>query len=107
MVRMQKVWRAVLVAVVAGSIGAAALSSTALAAGKCDGKAKPCPLQQFLRDNAGTPMAQGDLAAVGKAMEKIEKAGGPDMTMWAKLAGHQINEAGFAQPLRPMSAIGG
>ncbi|MGH3449525.1 MAG: GTP 3',8-cyclase MoaA, partial [Haloechinothrix sp.] len=28
-------------------------------------------------------------------------------TMWAKLAGHEINEAGFAQPLRPMSAIGG
>ena len=28
-------------------------------------------------------------------------------TMWAKLAGHQINEAGFAQPLRPMSSIGG
>ncbi|GLZ42561.1 cyclic pyranopterin monophosphate synthase [Actinokineospora sp. NBRC 105648] len=28
-------------------------------------------------------------------------------TMWAKLAGHAINEAGFAQPARPMSAIGG
>ena len=28
-------------------------------------------------------------------------------TMWRKLAGHEINEAGFAQPLRPMSAIGG
>jgi GTP 3',8-cyclase len=28
-------------------------------------------------------------------------------TMWAKLAGHQINDAGFAQPIRPMSAIGG
>lgn len=28
-------------------------------------------------------------------------------TMWAKLAGHEINEAGFVQPLRPMSAIGG
>ena len=27
--------------------------------------------------------------------------------MWRKLAGHQINEAGFAQPIRPMSAIGG
>ncbi|SES08347.1 cyclic pyranopterin phosphate synthase [Actinokineospora terrae] len=27
--------------------------------------------------------------------------------MWGKLAGHTINEAGFAQPLRPMSAIGG
>ncbi|WP_236797044.1 GTP 3',8-cyclase MoaA [Amycolatopsis sp. GM8] len=29
------------------------------------------------------------------------------MTMWGKLAGHEINDAGFAQPLRPMSAIGG
>lgn len=28
-------------------------------------------------------------------------------TMWAKLAGHEINDAGFAQPIRPMSAIGG
>lgn len=27
--------------------------------------------------------------------------------MWRKLAGHEINEEGFAQPLRPMSAIGG
>jgi cyclic pyranopterin phosphate synthase len=27
--------------------------------------------------------------------------------MWRKLAGHRINEAGFAQPIRPMSAIGG
>jgi GTP 3',8-cyclase len=29
------------------------------------------------------------------------------LTMWGKLAGHEINEAGFAQPIRPMSAIGG
>lgn len=29
------------------------------------------------------------------------------MTMWSKLAGHEINDAGFAQPIRPMSAIGG
>lgn len=28
-------------------------------------------------------------------------------TMWGKLAGHEINAAGFAQPIRPMSAIGG
>ncbi|GAA1237030.1 GTP 3',8-cyclase MoaA [Prauserella halophila] len=28
-------------------------------------------------------------------------------TMWGKLAGHEINDAGFAQPLRPMSSIGG
>jgi cyclic pyranopterin phosphate synthase len=26
---------------------------------------------------------------------------------WTKLAGHRINDAGFAQPIRPMSAIGG
>jgi len=29
------------------------------------------------------------------------------LTMWGKLAGHEINDAGFAQPIRPMSAIGG
>jgi GTP 3',8-cyclase len=29
------------------------------------------------------------------------------MIMWGKLAGHEINDAGFAQPIRPMSAIGG
>lgn len=28
-------------------------------------------------------------------------------TMWGKLAGHEINDAGFAQPIRPMSSIGG
>ncbi|MET1071574.1 MAG: GTP 3',8-cyclase MoaA, partial [Umezawaea sp.] len=28
-------------------------------------------------------------------------------TMWAKAAGHGINDAGFHQPDRPMSAIGG
>jgi cyclic pyranopterin phosphate synthase len=27
--------------------------------------------------------------------------------MWAKAAGHGINEPGFVQPVRPMSAIGG
>ncbi|WP_031464714.1 GTP 3',8-cyclase MoaA [Sciscionella sediminilitoris] len=29
------------------------------------------------------------------------------LAMWGKLAGHEINSAGFAQPLRPMSSIGG
>ncbi|MGC7098035.1 GTP 3',8-cyclase MoaA [Amycolatopsis lurida] len=36
-----------------------------------------------------------------------EIAGAWRDTMWGKLAGHEINEAGFAQPIRPMSAIGG
>ncbi|GAB3583134.1 GTP 3',8-cyclase MoaA [Amycolatopsis endophytica] len=36
-----------------------------------------------------------------------EIAGAWRATMWGKLAGHEINDAGFAQPIRPMSAIGG
>ncbi|MGX7825538.1 GTP 3',8-cyclase MoaA [Actinokineospora sp. 24-640] len=36
-----------------------------------------------------------------------ELAGTWRAAMWAKLAGHRINDEGFAQPIRPMSAIGG
>ena len=86
MVRMQKAWVAILVVAVSGVAGAAALPSAAIAEGKCDGKAKPCPLQQWMRDNAGTPMASGELAKIAKSMEKAEKFGGPDMKDWAKLA---------------------
>lgn len=93
MVRMQKVWLAILVAAVAGGAGAAALPSAAIAAGKCDGKAKPCPLQQWMRDNAGTPMASGELSTVGKAMEKVGKFGGPNMTDWAKMAKKTADDA--------------
>lgn len=38
-------------------------------------------------------MAQGDLAAIAKSMEKIEKAGGPDMTMWARYAKKTVDDA--------------
>jgi hypothetical protein len=93
MIRMKKVWQAVLVAAVVGGIGVAVLPSAAIAAGKCDGKAKPCPLQKFMRDNAGTPMASGELARVAESMEKIEKAGGPDMKDWAKLAKKTADDA--------------
>ncbi|WP_437793493.1 hypothetical protein [Sorangium sp. So ce693] len=86
-------WLAILVAAVAGGAGAAALPSAAIAAGKCDGKAKPCPLQQWMRDNAGTPMASGDLLAVVKAMEKAGNFGGPDMTDWAKMAKKTADDA--------------
>lgn len=86
MAKMQRALSAVLVVVVAGVVGAAALPSAAIAEGKCDGKAKPCPLQQWMRDNAGTPMASGELATIAKSMEKAEKLGGPAMKDWAKLA---------------------
>jgi hypothetical protein len=93
MVRMQIVRVAVLLAAVAGCFGAAALPSAAVAAEKCNGKTKPCPFQQFMRDNAGTPMASGDLSTIAKTMDKIEKAGGPDMKDWAKLAKKTAQDA--------------
>jgi hypothetical protein len=86
MARMQKTWPAILVVVVAGVVGAAALPSAAIAEGKCDGKAKPCPLQLWMRNNVGTPMASGELATIAKSMEKAVNLGGPDMKDWAKLA---------------------
>jgi GTP 3',8-cyclase len=63
-----------------------------------DGALRNCLFSQAETDLRG-PMRAGasddELAETWRA------------TMWAKLAGHRINEAGFAQPLRPMSAIGG
>jgi hypothetical protein len=85
MARMQKAWPIILAAIMAGVTGAAALPGEA-AEGQCDGKVKPCPLQKWMRDNVGTPMSSGDLAAVAKAMEKAQKFGGPDMKDWVKLA---------------------
>ncbi len=86
MAKMEKSWPAVLVVVVAGFVGAAALPNSAIAEGKCDGKAKPCPLQQWMRDNMGTPMASGELGRVATSMEKAQTFGGPGMTDWAKMA---------------------
>ena len=93
MARMQKSWPAVLVVVVAAVVGAVALPSAAIAEGKCDGKAKPCPLQKWMRDNAGTPMASGDLFIIGNSMEKARKFGGPDMKEWDKLAKKTSDDA--------------
>ncbi|MGQ0837017.1 GTP 3',8-cyclase MoaA [Actinokineospora sp.] len=63
-----------------------------------DGALRSCLFSQTETDLRG-PLREGasddDIAQLWRS------------TMWAKLAGHQINEAGFAQPLRPMSAIGG
>ena len=86
MIRMRKVWKAVLVVAVAMGLGAAVLPSAALASGKCDGKKKPCPLQTWMRDNVGTPMASGELALIAKAMDQIQKPPSPDMKDWAMFA---------------------
>ncbi|MGW4520380.1 GTP 3',8-cyclase MoaA [Amycolatopsis sp. NPDC004378] len=49
-----------------------------------------------------------DLRALARAGARDEEiADAWRATMWGKLAGHEINDAGFAQPIRPMSAIGG
>jgi hypothetical protein len=94
MARMQKAWPVILAAVVAGVAGAAALPSEAIAeGGKCDGKATPCPLQKWMRDNVGTPMASGDLATIAKSMEKARKFGGPDMKDWDKIAKKTADDA--------------
>jgi len=92
MVRMQKTWVAVLAVAVAGVVGAAALPSTAIAEVQCNGTTVLCPLQKWMRNNAGAPMANGDFAAVIKGMERIKTFGGPNMTDWTKMAQKTIDD---------------
>jgi hypothetical protein len=77
--------------------GAAVMTSFAiepLAVGaQCDGKAIPCPLQQWERVNSGTPFASGDLAKVAKSMEQLRKFGGPNMTRWDVFARKAADDA--------------
>ncbi|TVT24473.1 GTP 3',8-cyclase MoaA [Amycolatopsis acidiphila] len=63
-----------------------------------DGAVRSCLFSNDETDLRGLLRAGLDDEAVADAWR---------MTMWAKLAGHEINDAGFAQPIRPMSAIGG
>jgi cyclic pyranopterin phosphate synthase len=63
-----------------------------------DGQLRNCLFSQMETDLRGLLRAgaeDGELADMWRA------------GMWTKLAGHRINDAGFAQPIRPMSAIGG
>lgn len=63
-----------------------------------DGQMRNCLFSEVETDLRGPLRAGADDAALADRW----RAG-----MWGKLAGHRINEAGFAQPIRPMSAIGG
>jgi cyclic pyranopterin phosphate synthase len=63
-----------------------------------DGQLRNCLFSQTETDLRGSLRAGADDEQVANLWRQ---------GMWTKLAGHQINEAGFAQPIRPMSAIGG
>ena len=63
-----------------------------------DGQMRNCLFSQAETDLRG-PLRDG---ADDEELADAWRAG-----MWGKLAGHKINEVGFAQPIRPMSAIGG
>ncbi|SDD27705.1 cyclic pyranopterin phosphate synthase [Actinokineospora iranica] len=63
-----------------------------------DGALRSCLFSQTETDLRAPLRAGADDAEIAEMWRSA---------MWAKLAGHTINEAGFAQPLRPMSAIGG
>jgi cyclic pyranopterin phosphate synthase len=63
-----------------------------------DGQLRNCLFSQAETDLRGPLRAGADDDEIAERWR---------MGMWTKLAGHRINEAGFAQPIRPMSAIGG
>jgi hypothetical protein len=89
----RRAWAFTLAAGVVGAAVIAASPGDATAQGQCDGKAKPCPLQQWMRDNVGTPMSAGDMATVARSMETARKFGGPGMKDWDKLAKQTADNA--------------
>ncbi|MDC0670637.1 hypothetical protein [Nannocystis radixulma] len=68
------------------------LPTTAIAEEQCNGTTKPCPLQKWMRNKAGTPFASGDFAAVAMGIERIQTFGGPDMKDWTKFAKKTIDD---------------
>ena len=63
-----------------------------------DGQVRNCLFARHETDLRALMRAGGDDAAIEAAWRAA---------MWAKAAGHGINDPGFVQPDRPMSAIGG
>ncbi|MDC0723180.1 hypothetical protein [Nannocystis bainbridge] len=89
---MKKLAFLALAAAAVGGLSLTSLPSTAIAKGQCNGTTKPCPLQQWMRDNLGTPMASGDFVAVAKGVEKIQTFGGPAMKDWTKFAKKTVDD---------------
>lgn len=63
-----------------------------------DGQVRNCLFSQQESDLRAVLRSGADDDAIADAWRDA---------MWGKLAGHKINDAGFIQPIRPMSAIGG
>lgn len=89
---MHKAWLFIMVVIVSGVVGAAALPGAAVAGTECNGTTIPCPLQKWMRDNAGTPMASGDFQAAAKGIEKIQAFGPPGMPDWTKFAKKTVDD---------------
>jgi GTP 3',8-cyclase len=67
-----------------------------------DGQVRNCLFSRQETDLRGLLRSGADDEAVDDAIEAAWRD-----AMWAKAAGHGINDPGFVQPGRPMSAIGG
>lgn len=48
-----------------------AFADDAGAASSCGTTDKPCPLQKWMRTNMGTPLANGDIDTVGRALARV------------------------------------
>ncbi|MFY0533299.1 hypothetical protein [Nannocystis pusilla] len=90
---MKKLAFLALVTAALGGLSLASVSQEAHAKAQCNGTTKPCPLQKWMRDNVGTPMASGDLLAAAKGIEKIQTFGGPAMKDWTVLAKKTVDDA--------------
>ncbi|MFZ6178968.1 hypothetical protein [Nannocystis pusilla] len=90
---MKKLAILTLAAAAFGGLSLASVTQEAHAKAQCNGTTKPCPLQKWMRDNVGTPMASGDLVAVAQGIEKIQAFGGPAMKDWTMMAKKTIDDA--------------
>ncbi len=90
---MRKSWLYIVGVIVFGAAAGALVPGAAVAGNHCNGTTIPCPLQKWMRNNAGTPFAQGDLAAVARGMEKIQGFGPANMPDWNRFAKKTADDA--------------
>jgi hypothetical protein len=75
------------VAIGAALLGALALTPRAASADACGTTDNPCPLQKWMRSNMGTPLASGDLGALGTAFDHVASLSpDPSWAAWAQAA---------------------
>jgi hypothetical protein len=78
------------VAITAALLGALALAPRAASAdppASCGTTDNPCPLQKWMRGNMGTPLASGDLGALGTAFDHVAGLSpDPSWAAWGQAA---------------------